>query len=62
MNETDKALIMVIYNLQKVIARDMHLGEHNKIAMLDSLENAVKLIRSKKIDNKNLKEKHLQSN
>jgi len=43
-SQFDEALIMVIAQLQKLIAWDMHLGDQNKKPMLDELEAALKLI------------------
>ena len=48
MSEIEKeALYMVIGELQKLIAWDMHLGEQNKKPMLDNLEIALKKLNTK---------------
>jgi hypothetical protein len=42
MNQEEKeALCLIIGELQKLIAWDMHLGEQNKKPMLDNLEKAL---------------------
>ena len=50
MREEKEAILKIVDIVGRIIAWDMHLGEHNKISLLDKLEDIKKLLKNQKGD------------